>query len=262
MVLSKIIQKFRARADDKVANPYFWDDDEATEFANEIVEEAVIRGRLITDNTTTDICQIALDDATLEYPLDPRVIDVEECFMKLVTVDGEPDRYRPLVRASYDSIAYDPLARPAPGRPFEYAVIEGNGGGLSLVLSRLPRTDLYERLQLTVFRLPLQEMATPDPSADPPVDPTPEINPKLHRGIVWGMLWLAFETRDADKGDAVKAAKYEKKFTDMFGERESADVERKQLAHRATIMLQDGCGRRGRRGRFGTGYHPSPYDPN
>lgn len=245
--LSQLITRTRRRVDDKGTVKPFFDDAWMTDAFNEAQQEACIRARLLIDDETAECCVVTLDESAVEYELDARVLDVEHCRI--------PGRTRPMGRADYDMIAFEAerrLEKGQVGEPLEYALRDNNvgGAGKRLVLDRPPNTDLFTELHLVVRRLPLADMVVPNLGHSPPIDPTPEINPQLHRSLIHWVAHVAYDSQDADKGDASKAEKALARFEAAFGVRLDANVERKRLRHRPSIVVPDSTFRGHGPGRY------------
>jgi hypothetical protein len=247
MKLSRLIKEYRRRADDRVTPGAYADDDTITEWFNEAENEACIRAHLLKDDVSEDLCVIALRDNVIEYPLDPRVLDVDTCRI--------PDRQFPLERADYEEIIYWAERKQelrAGGEPTRYAVVEGPSGfrggsrfsacsadyhGRRLLIDRPPNIAVFKQLFLIVDRLPLKAMATP--TADGRTDPEPEINRDFHYQLILWPLHISFDGRDQDRGDPQRAQNYEDRFEKVFGPRPNAATMRKRLRHRATVVAPD-----------------------
>lgn len=244
MKVSKLITEFRRRVDDQNTDPPLYDDGQIVDWLNEAMDEACIRGRLLTDSATADLCEIALVEGQAEYPLDPRIIEVTR-----VSIDD--------TRCDLDRIGIERLRASAStnnGLPTCYALEGLPEQGMTLVLDR-PIAAQYDAMRIVVFRKQLVPLRIPV-AGPTPIDDTPEIAEQFHRGLLHWMLHLAYDTRDSDKGDVGRSDRHERKFIEIFGVRPSASVMRKRLRHDPAVTVPDIRSTR----RFRTRYRPT-VDP-
>ena len=59
MTLEELIASFREDSTDKL-EPYLWEDETVTRWLNEAQDEAAVRGRLLLDDSTPAVTQIAV----------------------------------------------------------------------------------------------------------------------------------------------------------------------------------------------------------
>lgn len=201
MKVSELITVFRREADD-TAQPYLWSDPELIEFAADAEYEACRRARLITDQTTTAICQIAVTAGNPSLTLDSRVL-----FVRRAKIDGQDQPLR--------SVDYRDLDEQVPG----WEDLEGTPRAFvrnletgKIRLYRSPDADCT--LRLRVVRLPIQRLTTKEQ--------TPEIHERFHRSLVQWMLFRAFSKKDTQTQDDQRAATALALFEQEFGQRSSA----------------------------------------
>jgi hypothetical protein len=213
MTLSDLISAFRARADD-ATEPFLWSDDEVTLYLNEAVAEAAQRARLIQDSTTADVTQIAVTTTDVDYPLHPAILTVE--YVKLAS---QP---KPLTRTTAEDLDLEYSDwRSMTGQPRYF--VEDNGR-----IHLVPQSPMADTLLLTVFRLPIADMATDTDM--------PEIHAKYHYRLLDWALRCAYLKQDSETLDKAKAGEYQGLFEASFGYLPDANVQRKQRAHKATTV--------------------------
>lgn len=212
---------FRRVAGDRGVPP-IWPNDDVIRWLNEAVAEAATRAFLLNDRTTAAVCEVTLVPDQIEYQLHPSVLNIES-----VDVEQPGGRTRGATVATYDEIRachnYSPNLRGWGRRWHLYG--EGNNGP-RLILDRAPG-EAGGKLLLSVFRLPLVPM---EDDAD-----EPEIHPRHHDGLLDWALFRAYSVRDIEAFAPQRAAGHEQAFTRRFGERMTANVQRKHKRHRAPV---------------------------
>lgn len=222
MTLEQLIAAFRVHAQDKPSgdgNPSMWTDSEVIDFANAAQIEAARRARLITDSTTTEICQIAVtaNDGVVE--LDPRII-----LVRRVRSSTNPT---PLLKTRLSHLErMDPDFEARDGSMVERWCPDYQTGALLLY----PKCTAAHTLRMTVIREPLDPMEA--------LDDEPEINARYHRSLVYHMLFLAYSSDDQEKADPKKAAVNAELFALEFGFPSPAKQER--WAHETEGYDEDG----------------------
>lgn len=103
-----------------------------------------------------------------------------------------------------------------------YMFIESKG---KIRLVGIPTAN--DTLRLTVFRLPLADMDSPDDE--------PEIRVERHYELLDGMLARAYMKNDSETYNPDKSAEHEASFTRHFGAKIDANVLRKQRATRSHV---------------------------
>lgn len=190
----------RSEADDNAA-PYLWADPEWLEFAVDAENEACRRARLLTDASTTAICNAAIAIGAQTVTLDSRVI-----FVRRVQLASQS---RPL--QSVDSRDLDlnvPNWDTQTGTPRAW-VRNWETGKVRL----WPIPIATDTARLRVVRLPLVPLAS---------NASPEIHPRLHRSLVFWMLYRAFSKKDTQTQDDKKAMENLALFEREFGDKSSA----------------------------------------
>ena len=223
MDLSALKSSFRNQSGDHGV-PALWDDPTVTAFLNEGEREAAERARLLYDLTTPAVCRVELLPDTRHYPLHHTIFDVR---MAALTPAG--GRQRLLCRAGDDPMQRA-LMRERAGWAdfFATEVMTGNGAtGLHLTIDRAP-TEAGGFLMLSAYRHPLVDM---EDDTD-----EPEIPERYHPGLVHWALHRAYQTRDMEGSAAQRSAFHEAEFVKLFGDRQDANVMRKQARHRPTVV--------------------------
>lgn len=214
MTITDLISEFRLIADD-TASPYLCSDAELVTYANEAQREACIRGRLIFDDSTEDICRITVVADTHSYDVDPLVLEIPSARF---STDGEV--YSDVLPKSRQWLNDNVSDWRESGDTPKYLVLEGNR------LRLVPTPSANGTLYLDVYRLPENDMvATPTPTS-------PEIPAVHHRHLVHWMLHRAYAKRDSDMFSADLSRYYEDRFTKYFGRAVDARQARNQWADR------------------------------
>jgi hypothetical protein len=166
-------------------------------YANEAVAEACIRGRLLTDSTTSDICSIPIVAGTSVYAHDPRIIHIMRG-----KISGAS---RPLKRVSF-TVLDDTYQ----GWEDKSGEIEAFVTGMDKGKIRLFRNPAaVATLNLTVARLPLVQMVD---LAD-----EPEIHSSLHTSLVYWIKHKVYNNTDAELFDKNRADVHLQMFEQKFG---------------------------------------------
>jgi hypothetical protein len=202
MQLIDLIALFRHEVDDTVT-PYLWSELEAIDYANDAQDEACRRARLLVDSTTPELCTITVPLASAGVvPLDPRIL-----FVRRVAMPGR----RALSRMSMqDMESMNPFWQDAAPRAPVHFITDFETGKLLL----WPRPDTDVTLNLTVVRLPLEDMNDGQDA--------PEIAPRLHRSLRFWMMFRAYGKQDSEAQDKKKAADSLALFEQEFGKKSSA----------------------------------------
>ncbi|NDZ11489.1 hypothetical protein C7T35_01415 [Variovorax sp. WS11] len=213
MDLEALIGSFRVDADD-LEKPQLFADEDLARWFNEAEEEAAIRKRLLFDETTPEVCQIAVQEGVSGYPLHPALFEITAAFLhnaestcatRLMPTDRvEMDRIRPDWRTD----------RCTP----EFFIQEDT----RLYLPCIVRADYT--LKLEGYRLPLEQM---EDDAD-----TPEIGRPHHRFLVHWVLHRAYSKPDSEIFNPDKAQKALSAFEQYFGLRPDADLRKDEQANR------------------------------
>jgi hypothetical protein len=192
MDLGRLIARCRTNTTD-TEKPYFWSDEEWTDYLNEACDEATIRARLI-ENDQIEV-ELSANDAYAEYP--GYVWAVQRVFLgslRLQLVDKEMlDASEP---EGWESQSGTPIAC--------YEV----GGKLRF----FPVPDASGTARLVAFCTPEDQMMS---DSDVPQG----IKDRLHVKLIDWALACAYNKPDADTFDPGRAAKHEAVFESTFGPR-------------------------------------------
>lgn len=206
-----LVRLFRQQIDDITEG---WEDDdelsllfsndEAVEYANEAVYE-YLRRRLLIDDVTTELVDLALVAGQPDYPRDPRIYQIHR-----IAINGCP-----VDKVFREDLDIDhPDWETEMGTPTCYYEYQN-----TLNFVPVPTADALARL--SVYRLPVAALSWT--SRDTPiVDVRPEDRYSLH---LW-MLHLAWSKQDADTADPKAAERSRQQFTELVGERVSSGLER------------------------------------
>lgn len=201
MELQEIRNACRVLMDD-LDTPYLVSDSTLDDFINQAESEAADRANLILDSTTVATSRIEVVAGSMEYALNPLVLDIKRVEL--------PSQKQPLVKLGYKAL--DDLHEDWQTRertPTGYALdMDAN----TLYLSHIPVID--ETMKLTVVRLPLEKMVEDED--------TPEIAEQYHYDLVYWVLSLVYQIRDSDIADPDLSLKYEAKFERRFGTKKTA----------------------------------------
>lgn len=215
MNVEAFIGEFRRVMAD-TAVPYLWSDEEVVTYLNDAVKEACERALLIEDRVTTAVCSVALVANQTDYRLHESVIQI-----KRLTFRG-----RALSETSVEQMDNeDPLWESRTGEPRQY--IQGESTGLRLV----PAPRIAGTVNLTVYRLPLDDLSADNDSG------TPEVPARHHMRLLPWMYRCAYLKHDSETYNREKAELHEMIFQGSFGIRPDANVMRKQR-DRAPNLVQ------------------------
>ncbi len=207
MNLEQLIAQFRVDAKDAVA-PYLWAAPELTDWLNEAQAEAAIRGRLIMDDFTPAVCEIAVTAGLASYGLHAKVYEIAH--LRFIPSVGRAVELDLVSREKLDRTDPDWRLRGA-GTP--EAVIQTD---TRLRVVPVPSTD--GKLVLEAYRTPLKTLVNDQDK--------PEINEAHHRHLLQWALFRAFSVPDTDGYDPGRAAKAYDAFERYFGPRPDSDLRR------------------------------------
>lgn len=210
MQLSELLSAWRLRVHD-LRPRYLWSDDEGKRFANEAVNEAAERAKLIFDATSDEVCRIVGRASVASYELHASLIE-----LTCVRFDGKT--LTGTSRSALDQTR-GTTWREATGAPSHYiADLEAH----TLLLVGIPPEA--KTITLEGYRLPLEPMVANDDE--------PEIAEKHHYGLIEWMAALSYRKEDTETFDAKAADIADRNFTRIFGPKTSASNWRTQRAKR------------------------------
>lgn len=207
MNLGELIQRFRSATNDKV-KPYFWSDEEVTQWLNDAEAEAAIRGRLIHESDRENVCTIELEAGRATYPLHRSIYELTS----IALVDRDAGTWDPI-----DLTSTEELDRIAPGWRLErgkpkFAI------QLDKSIRFVPQPEQDGEVHIEGYRRPIREMEDPDD--------TPEINTAHHRHLVCWALHIGFSIPDAELFDPRRAELAKEEFETYFGQQVDSDMRR------------------------------------
>ncbi len=168
-------------------------------YANEAEMEACVRGRLLRDSSTTEICRIAISPGLAVYDYDPRII--------LILRGSITGSTKPLTRISHTVMdAKLPGWQDMTGNV--RAFVTGMDTG-KIRFDRIPAAGGV--LNLTVSRAPLSPMKS---SKD-----APEIPARLHQHLILWLKHKVYNNQDAELFDKNRADIHLAEFERIFGKR-------------------------------------------
>jgi hypothetical protein len=194
-------------------SPYLWSDNELTSFINQAVNEACLRARLNVDTTTPDVALINVVAGTASYPIHQAVFQIERAFLAT-----SAETLYPFGFSELDQLDQSWAQRS--GRPKFYNLDMNHymdGGELKHRLTINPTPIINEKLQLTVYRLPLEDMSGDADEPDVPLVYQPDL---LH----W-VCHLAYLKQDSEVANPKAAMEFEQRFEAAFGKRRTATVQ-------------------------------------
>lgn len=207
MNLSQLIERFRSASNDKV-EPYFWSDEEVTQWLNDAEIEAAVRGRLIHESDNSSMCSITVVGGKSVYPLHAAIYELTN----ITLLDESLHSHTPIKLISTEALdGVMPGWRFSTGNP-AYAV------QMDRSIRLVPTPMATGRVHVEGYRMPKREMED--------VDDFPEINHAHHRHLVCWALHKAFSIPDAELFDSKRAELAEQEFTKYFGLPPDSDLRR------------------------------------
>lgn len=209
MILSELIRRFRVAAFDN-EQPYLFADQDITDWLNDAVKEAAIRGRLIHDSTTTGVCTISTQPNVSIYALHESLYEIDA--LHWLSSDN-PYKVNGLQLVSQEDMAdiwHDWRTRDY-ATP-EYAIQHDTN------IRLVPAPNTAGVITIEGYRTPLVPM-TLDTDR-------PEINIIHHEYLIQWALHKGFGIPDSEVFDMNRSALAEQEFTDYFGMRPDSDLRR------------------------------------
>ena len=208
MNLEQLIQQFRVDADD-LEQPFLWLDEWIAAWLTEAQDQAAMRARLLLDDYTPAVTQIAVTAGVDSYPLHPKLYEI--AVIDFVPVTGY---VQPVYLTSREK-----LDRDRNGWRNEPPSTPCNAIQTDTRLRLVPVPSVNGTLRLEAYRLPLKALVNDNDK--------PEIHEAHHRHLVHWALHRAFSKPDSETIDPARAATAEAAFTRYFGPRPDADLRRR-----------------------------------
>ena len=207
MNLEQLIEQFRIDADD-MQSPPLWESEWIAAWLTEAQEQAAMRARLLMDDYTPAVTQIAVTEGVASYQLHPKLYEI--AVIDFVPATGYVQPVYLTSREKLDSDRNGWRNEP-PGIPC--CAIQTDTS-----LRLVPVPSVNGTLRLEAYRLPLKALVNDNDK--------PEIHEAHHRHLVHWALHRAFSKPDSEAIDKDRAALAEAAFTDYFGRRPDADLRR------------------------------------
>lgn len=207
MTLEQLIERFRIEADDLV-EPYLWETEWLAAWLAQAQDEAAVRARLLLDDYTPAVTQIAVVADQDSYPLHPKLYEIARLDFAPATGQATEPALTSRERLDRD----DPLWRSMPAGDPRWAIQSDT----RIRLVPVPSQDGVLRLE--AYRLPLKALANDNDK--------PEIHEAHHLHLLQWVLYRAFSRPDAEIHDPGRAEKALGEFERYFGRRPDADLRR------------------------------------
>lgn len=210
MKAGELIERFRVAVCDQ-QDPPFWSSESIVCYLNEAVQEACERARLIEDRRTPEVCSVVVVAGQDTYDLHASVLEI-----KRLTLDG-----RILDETSVEELDCDtPGWESRKGAPRQF-IFEQASGASPASIRLVPTPANSGSIALTVYRGALKLLRADIDFAKP------ELPDRFHERLLDWVLHRAYLKQDAEAFDPNKAVQSLALFTQAFGERVDANVQRK-----------------------------------
>lgn len=208
MILSELIRRFRVAAFDN-EQPYLFADQDITDWLNDGVKEAAIRGRLIHDSINPAVCSVAVVAGTSSYPLHESLYEIDAIHYS----DASSDRAEPICLISQEDMGsvWSDWRTRQQSSP-EYAIQHDTG------IRLVPTPRDTGTLHIEGYRVPIEIMVLDTDR--------PEINIIHHEYLIQWALHKGFGIPDSEVFDMNRSALAEQEFSDYFGARPDSDLRR------------------------------------
>jgi hypothetical protein len=192
MTLAQILGEARERLGD-TRPKFLWSDSELVGYLNESINEVAEQKRLFRDSVTAAICQISVlgADANPDYLMDTRICEIISAKMRC-------QKLFLTRKTNADLEAWNPDWRSATASTPLYFLTDYTEGYLTIN----PKSDQNDTIDLTVYRLPINQMTLDTSTA------SPEIHFKHHLRLLNGMLARAYLKEDSETLDPQKAERH------------------------------------------------------
>ena len=208
MDVKEIIRRYRVDANDMV-EPYFVADIVLMDWINDAIDEACVRGRLIFDAHSPNVCHIAVTSGLALYPLHQSVYEV--CKAWFDPADGQLGRMLTQVSPFTLDKTYYENWRDMRGMPQYFIQTD-------TTVQLVPQPDVDGTVKMDVYRLPILPLETDDG--------IPEIHRAHHVHLIQWLLYKGFSIPDSEFFDPQRAELAKQNFEDYFGIRPDSDLQR------------------------------------
>ncbi len=168
-------------------------------FLNQAHKEIASRTSCYRDGDETEICKINVTAGTSSYPIDPRILTIEDVLLSSTN--------QPLTKTVLQDYRNTADSRTATGTPTTY--LEANR---PFRIALYPIPIVNDILYLTVYRYPLEDLAWDSRTSD-----LDEPHESLREAMVQGALMYACQKRDADTGDGGRQQFHAREFERLVG---------------------------------------------
>ncbi|WP_440111767.1 phage adaptor protein [Acidovorax sp. BL-A-41-H1] len=207
MTLQQLIERFRNDADDRIA-PFLWSDEWLAAWFTEAQDEAAVRARLLLDDYSPAVTEIAVSAGVDSYPLHPKLYEIAR--LDFIPAAGRATEPYLTTREKLDRDR--PEWRSMPPADPVWAIQTDT----RLRLAPVPVQDGLLRLE--AYRLPLKPLVNDGDK--------PEIHEAHHIHLCKWVMHRAFGRPDADTFDAGRSQQGRDDFDAYFGRRPDADLRR------------------------------------
>ena len=213
MNLEQLRRRFRVLAKDTV-EPFLYADDDIADWLTDAEAQACMRGRLLLDDSTPDVCCALVLPGVSAYNLHPKLYELVLVRFK-ATGDTRSDPVRLVSREWMDDNVRD--WRDADNWSYtsasrRYAVQSETG------LRIVPAPDVAGELLIEGYRLPMRPLANDNDK--------PEIHEASHEKLIQWALFRAFSVPDSEVFDPQRSQNALAEFTQHFGLSVDADLRR------------------------------------
>lgn len=208
MNVQQLVDQFRVDALDREV-PTLWSEPDVLAWLNEAQAEAAVRGRLLLDDSTPAVCEIAIAAGVASQPLHPKVYEIAHLrFKNAETADA---RALDLVSREFLDAKHPHWREHGPGEP-RFAI------QTETRLRLVPAPREAGKVHLEAYRLPLKQLVH--------CGDKPEIHEAHHAYLVHWALHRAFSQPDSDGFDPKRSNASLGEFEAYFGARPDSDLRR------------------------------------
>ena len=215
MTVNDFIAQFRRDLDD-TEPPHLWSDADIIRYMNGAVREACERALLIEDSTGAAAQLDTIINQPI-YALHTSVIKIKRVKVRGIVLEETSVEAEDACRSNWEALV---------GQPRRFIAQD-------LGIRLVPTPDTAEVVALTVYRRPLAEFNV-DPALSGAL--SPEFNQIYHERLLDWIYRCAYLKQDSEALNKSKAVEYEALFTQSFGARPDANVQRKRRDKRPPLV--------------------------